>query len=94
MDRWRIKAAMGLVCILTVSAFALTGCAQTEKSDDHNQDYAQDNNVNTPLQGILIQKSGSGGEQGLRRMEVVIFRGGQMGSNPGYIEQCRRGISK
>ena len=28
MDRWRIKAAMGLVCILTVSAFALTGCAR------------------------------------------------------------------
>ena len=45
MDRWRIKAAMGLVCILTVSAFALTGCAQTEKSDVITIRIAHDNNV-------------------------------------------------
>lgn len=49
MDRWRIKAAMGLVCILTVSAFVLTGCAQTEKSDVITIRIAHDNNVNTPL---------------------------------------------
>ena len=55
MDRWRIKAAMGLVCILTVSAFALTGCAQTEKSDVITIRIAHDNNVNTPLHKAFLK---------------------------------------
>ena len=82
MDRWRIKAAMGLVCILTVSAFALTGCAQTEKSDVITIRIAHDNNVNTPLHKAFLKfkdlvETGSEGH-----MEVVIFPGGQMGSVP------------
>ena len=91
MDRWRIKAAMGLVCILTVSAFALTGCAQTEKSDVITIRIAHDNNVNTPLHKAFLKfkdlvETGSEG-----RMEVVIFPGGQMGSVQDTFEQCRRG---
>ena len=63
MDRWRIKAAMGLVCILTVSAFALTGCAQTEKSDVITIRIAHDNNVkHTAAQGIF-EVQGSGGDR-------------------------------
>ena len=91
MDRWRIKAAMGLVCILTVSAFALTGCAQTEKSDVITIRIAHDNNVNTPLHKAFLKfkdlvETGSEGH-----MEVVIFPGGQMGSVQDTFEQCRRG---
>ena len=55
MDRWRIKAAWVLSCILTVSAFVLTGCAQTEKSDVITIRIAHDNNVNTPLHKAFLK---------------------------------------
>ena len=38
MDRWRIKAAMGLVCILTVSVCAHRMRPDGEIRCDHNQD--------------------------------------------------------
>lgn len=95
MDRWRIKAAMGLVCILTVSAFALTGCAQTEKSDVITIRIAHDNNVNTPLHKAFLKlkdlvETGSEG-----RMEVVIFPGGgRWAVSRIHLNSAGAGISK
>ena len=84
MDRWRIKAAMGLVCILTVSAFALTGCAQTEKSDVITIRIAHDNNVNTPSATSDFEVQGSWWRQGLEGHMEVVYPGTD-GQCPGYI---------
>lgn len=91
MSRWRIKTAIGLACILTVNASALTGCGQAEKSKVITIRIAHDNNVNTPLHKAFLKFKDlvETGSQG--RMEVVIFPGGQMGSVQDTFEQCRRG---
>ena len=94
MDRWRIKAAMGLVCILTVSAFVLTGCAQTEKSDVITIRIAHDNNVNTPLHKAFLKfkdlvETGAEG-----RMEVVIFPGDRWAVSRIHLNSAGAGISK